>query len=231
MGKLLGNNASDEELEEIANKVQDRLTQNVTAELQQNADDFAHEEVEKIDNAVDIEEMEGEDYEFIEGDVMIRKQDAILHVREEISDAAVDMKTSLRGKAAEIEKEILEERLSKRLGKKVKLVVVDDQIQGIDDLFNGLPIIGASQPYGNGGYAGAGNGGFQNNNGGGGGGNGGYRINGGYRTQQQQQQPQQQQQRPAVAAPVQTFHGYGLPVTPAGYGYDVTGAGMKKGGN
>jgi hypothetical protein len=183
------------------------LTETVNSELQEDAQGFLRDEVNKIENNVDNEQGEGRDYATIESDVMDQDQDAVINVREEISNAAVDMKTGLRGRAAEIEKQILEERLSLKLGKKVKLVVVGDEIEGVDDLFNGLPSLGGSPSNG------AGNGGYRNNapqqqQQGGYRNNvpqqGGYRNNapqqqqGGYRNnvpqQQKYQQPQQQQQ-------------------------------------
>jgi hypothetical protein len=189
MGKLLGSNVSDEELEDIAKEVQDKLTETVTSELKEDAEEFLQDEVFKIDNNVDNEEAERQDYATIGNDVMDQEQDSVIHVREEISNAAVDMKAGLRGRAAEIEKQILEERLSLKLGKKVKLVVVGDEIEGVDDLFNGLPSFGGSPANG------AGNGGYRNNT--------PQQQQGGYRNNvpQQQQQggyrnnvPQQQQQ-------------------------------------
>jgi hypothetical protein len=195
MGKMLGSNVSDEELEEIAKEVQDKLTDSVTSELQQDAEGFLQDQVYKIDNNVDNEEAEGMGYATIENDVMDQEQDAVINIREQISNAAVDMKTGLRGRAAEIEKQILEERLSLRLGKKVKLVVVGDEIEGVEDLFDGLPSLGGSPSNG------SGNGGYRNNapqqqqqqQ------QGGYRNNapqqqqGGYRNNVPQQQQQQQQ--------------------------------------
>jgi hypothetical protein len=220
MGKMLGSKVSDEELEEMAKEVEDKLTETITSELKEDAQEFLEDEVNKIENNVDNEEAEGNDYRTIENDVMDQEQDSVINVREEISNAAVDMKTGLRGRAAEIEKQILEERLSLRLGKKVKLVIVGDEVEGVDDLFNGLPSLGGSTANG------AGNGGYRNNalqqqqQQGGYRNNvpqqqqqqqqGGYRNNvpqqqqqqqqGGYRNnvpqpQQQQQQPQQQQQQ------------------------------------
>jgi hypothetical protein len=178
MGKMLGSNVSDEELEEIAKEVQDKLTETVTSELKEDAQEFLQDEVNKIDSNVDNEEAGGKDYATIENDVMDQEQDAVMHVREEISNAAVDLKTGLRGRAAEIEKQILEERLSLKLGKKVKLVIVDDEIEGVNDLFNGLPSLGGSQSNR------AGNGGYRNN--------ASQQQQGGYRNNVPQQQQQQQ---------------------------------------
>jgi hypothetical protein len=159
MGKMLGSNMSDEEVEEIAEEVETKLTESVTTELREDAQEFAEEEVNRIDSTVDTEEEAGQDYNTIGNDVMAQEQDAALHVREEISDAAGDMKAGLRGRAAEIEKEILEERLSLRFGKKVKIVIVDDEIQGVDDLFNGLSSFGGAPANGAGN---ADNGGYRN---------------------------------------------------------------------
>jgi hypothetical protein len=178
MGKMLGSNVSDEELEEIAKEVQDKLTESVNSELQEDAQGFLRDEVNKIENNVDNEQGEGRDYTTIENDVFDQEQDAVINVRDEISDAAVDMKTGLRGRAAEIEKQILEERLSLKLGKKVKLVIVDDEIEGVNDLFNGLPSLGGSQSNR------AGNGGYRNN--------ASQQQQGGYRNNVPQQQQQQQ---------------------------------------
>jgi hypothetical protein len=160
MGKALGSNVSDEEAEEMAKEVETRLTESVNTELREDAEGFAEEESNRIGTTVDTEREEGQDYNTIGNDVMAQEQDAVSHVQQEIKDAAGNIKTGLRGRAEEIEKEVLEERLSQRFGKKVKLLFVDDEIQGIDDLFNGLSSLGGSPANGAGN---AGNGGYRNN--------------------------------------------------------------------
>jgi hypothetical protein len=254
MGKMLGSNMSDEELEEIAKEVESKLADSVdtlNSELKEDAQGFLQDEVNQIENNVDTEQEEGVSYGTIENDVMASDQAAVIRVRDEISDEATAMRASLRGRAAEFEKEVLEERLSERLGKKIKLVVVDDEIQGIDELFNGLPSFGGSPA--NGGYRPQQQqqGGYRPQQQQGGyrpqqQQQGGYRPQqqqGGYRPQQQQQRPQQQQQqpqqqqpqqqrpqqpqqqRPAVKAAPKQYFGYGIETTPAGYGHDQDGGG------
>jgi hypothetical protein len=133
---------SDEEVKEFANKeVEVKLTESVTTELQEDTQEPVNEdtqedveeEVNKNDSTEDTEEEEeGQDNATIGNDVVAQEHDAaVLQVgREEISDAAGNMKAGgLRGRVDEIEKEMLEERLSQRLGKKVKLLIGDDEIQ------------------------------------------------------------------------------------------------------
>jgi hypothetical protein len=134
---------SDEEVKEFANKeVEVKLTESVTTELIEDAQEPANEdaqegveeEVNKNDSTEDTEdeEEEGQDNATIGNNAVAQEQDAaVLQVgREEISDAAGNMKAGgLRGRVDEIEKEMLEERLSQRLGKKVKLLIGDDEIQ------------------------------------------------------------------------------------------------------
>jgi hypothetical protein len=138
------NSASGEEI----------ATDSVITELEEDAQESVEEEVNQIDTTVEEEENltdppvdteeEGQDYANNGNDVVAQEQDAVLPVQEEISDVAVGMKAGLRGRAAEIEREILEERLSLRLGKRVKLLIGDDEFEGIDDLTKGLSSFGGS---------------------------------------------------------------------------------------
>jgi hypothetical protein len=133
---------SDEEVKEFGKEVEVKSTESVTTELkedgqevdEEDGQEVVEEEVNKVDSTVDTEdeEEEGQDNATIGNDVVAQEQDAaVLQVgREEISDAAGNMKAGgLRGRVDEIEKEMLEERLSQRLGKKVKLLIGDDEIQ------------------------------------------------------------------------------------------------------
>jgi len=138
LGKLLGKNVDDEELESIASEVETKLNNKVGEELQEAADQLTENEVDKMESNVDEDMQEGVGTEGIEEDVWNQERGAESRIRSGIDSAADEIQAGMKKKAAEIEKEILEQRLTERLGKPVKLVIVDDEVKGVDDLFEGL---------------------------------------------------------------------------------------------
>ena len=154
MGSLFGSTLTAEEVNEVANQVEEQLSSEASATLRSEADAIADQEIEDVENLVDTEEEAGLDAADIESDVLEQEAMSVGDVRSGIDMAAMDVKGSLKARAAEIEKEILEERLSAKLGKRVKLVIMDDEVQGVDELLTGLnnlapgaPVTQAYNPY------------------------------------------------------------------------------------
>jgi len=138
MGGIFSKSLTFAEMNAVANEVEEKLTQEAESELRDQADQMAEGDIESIENMVDAEEANGLETEEIEEDVHNQETAYTQELRVGIDEAADHVKLSMKKRAAEIEKEILEERLSIKMGKKVKLVIVDDEVQGVDELFTGL---------------------------------------------------------------------------------------------
>jgi hypothetical protein len=90
---------------------------------------------------VSTEEENGYDAIEIEEDVYDDERQAVNAIKVGITAEATHVQQSLSARATEIEKAILEERLSAKLGKRVKLVIEEDEVrpmEGDDELFHGL---------------------------------------------------------------------------------------------
>lgn len=116
------------EVEEIAEEIEEEVQQAVDKEFGEIKDEIVEEEIYKIENMVDAEEGMGEDNLNIESDVYNSENDRVEDLVNLIDDAALEVTDAMQAKAAEIEKKILEKRLSKKLGKNVKLVIIDDEV-------------------------------------------------------------------------------------------------------
>jgi hypothetical protein len=132
----------------MAQLVYARLNMTMTTELREQADDITQQQVQEMEDAVDQEQEEGTyTVEEIEKDVYTHETTAMEQVKIGIDAVGDELQASMQSRARQIEKEILEERLSKLLNYKVKLQIVDEQITGVDDaLLQGLQHF---QPYNN----------------------------------------------------------------------------------
>lgn len=143
--KLLGGNLDDEEIEEIVSEVEERLRIGFDEDLEAKADQITQNYEDEIENAVDNAERERVSYDTIEKDIWDREDVAVKATRGEIDSAAELLHTNLRGRASQIEKEILEKRLSARFGRPVTIVIGDDlELESLDNLFAGLPSSGGA---------------------------------------------------------------------------------------
>lgn len=138
LGKLFGSTLTNEEVEQVAAQVEGDLMTEANMNLRTRADAIATKELNNIEGLVEHEQDAGYETDKIGRDVYVRESGAVDAVKENIDAAAIAIKDSMKSRAAEIEKTILEERLSKKLGKRVKLVIMNDEIQGFDELFEGL---------------------------------------------------------------------------------------------
>jgi len=144
--KVFQGKVSDEEIEEIAKEVEDELEKDITNDLREEGDRYVQDEMEELDEMVGEEEEMGVDTYSIEQDVEERDFGAVSRVRTGIR-SSYDTYTeegSLRHRTADIEKAILEKRLSEKLGKQVKLVVVDDEVDDLDQYLGDLPSLRGS---------------------------------------------------------------------------------------
>jgi hypothetical protein len=138
MGNLFGKTLTSDEVEQVATQVEGELMTEANKMLRTRADSITSREIDNLEGLVEDEEQAGYETEEIEGDVYEQELGAVDTVKEDIDAAAITVKDSLKSRAAAIEKAILEERLSAKLGKRVKLVIMDDEVQGVDELFEGL---------------------------------------------------------------------------------------------
>lgn len=138
MGGIFSKTLTYDEMNAVATEVEEKLTQEAESKLHDQADQMAEKDVENMLDMVDGEEANGMETDEIEKDVRTVGAAYTEGLRVGIDEAADDVKLSMKKRAAEIEKEILEERLSIKMGKKVKLVIVDDEVQGVDELLSGL---------------------------------------------------------------------------------------------
>ena len=144
--KLLGTapDVTEEDIQGMGNDVEDKLKEEANNELSSTAGRLVDEEEQKVDERVDEDEQEGDmTVEDIKQDVEDGEESAISAVKGGIDAKAEELEKKMMKRAQEIEIEILEKRLTEKLGKPVRLVVGEDnEIEGIDDLFSGLTNLG-----------------------------------------------------------------------------------------
>jgi hypothetical protein len=135
---------TEEEIEEMVKEVEDRLTVETTQVLVEEAETYAQDAENKVAELAEDEQDAGLALEDIRGDVIQSENEAISNVKARIEARAEDMRKHMREKAQQVEMEMLEKRLSEKLGKTVKLVVIDDEIAGVDELLDGLTMLGGN---------------------------------------------------------------------------------------
>jgi 16S rRNA A1518/A1519 N6-dimethyltransferase RsmA/KsgA/DIM1 with predicted DNA glycosylase/AP lyase activity len=137
IGRLVGSKLSTSEVEDVASEVETQLQEALSQSLKEKAEEIEGREVEKLDGIVEQEENAGYSANEIAQDIIEIAESSENAINREIASATDSLTSTLKKRAAEIEQAILEERLSQKLGKRVKLVIVEDEVQ-IEDLFEGL---------------------------------------------------------------------------------------------
>lgn len=137
---------TEEDINEMVDEVEKRLTDDVNKELQSKADSLVEKEKDELTTTVERDEENGYFVESIEEDVHHKEAQAIHNVKTEIDETTAQIRKAMLEKTQELEKQILEERLSKRLGKKVKLVIIEDEITGVDELLDDLTALRGGDP-------------------------------------------------------------------------------------
>lgn len=139
MGRLFGSALSSEEVESVATQVQAKLTSEAKTTLRGKADQLTNTAIHKMESKASSEERNGYGAQEIEEDVYDEEVQAVSSIKSGIKAEAKQVQQSLSARAAEIEKAILEERLSAKLGKRVKLVIEENEVTPEDDeLFQGI---------------------------------------------------------------------------------------------
>lgn len=142
IGKLFGTTLSSDEMEAVATQVQTQLNNEAQTKLRTKADIITKKAIEILEeNVSEEEDVDMAEYK-IEENVLNDQKKAVRDIKYGIDAELNAVQKELPTRAIEIEKAILEERLSTKLGKRVKLVIDEDNeitSAGSDDeLFNGL---------------------------------------------------------------------------------------------
>lgn len=128
VSRLFGASEDSEEVNQIVAEIESKLEENATATLQLKADEIEEDEEEDIERNVELEEERGDDIEDIENNLVSHKGAAVSHVKAEIDQSAEEIQKNLRYQAAMMEKEMMEKRLSARLGYQVKLQITNNEV-------------------------------------------------------------------------------------------------------
>jgi hypothetical protein len=122
VAKLLGDDASETAIDQLTQEVEGALVNNAKEELQQRAHTIAAQESDGILSQV-------EKGKATEREVHAAEADTLLNVRDKVDNAALEIRQHLRERAAQVEKSIMEKRLSQRLGRPIKLMIVDGDVE------------------------------------------------------------------------------------------------------
>ena len=126
IGKLFGNSLSSDELEAVATQVQLQLNNEAQTKLRSKADFITKNAIATLGEKVSDEEGNDIPELKIEEDVLSDQKKAVRDIKFGIDAEFNSVQKALPSRAIEIEKAILEERLSTKLGKRVKLVIDED---------------------------------------------------------------------------------------------------------
>ena len=148
LASLFGSNANAAEVEEIAVEVEKELEDDVDKEMEAEGTYIKTGAIYELDNRAEIEDASGIPISQIETDVKEHEQEVLDDVRLQVDEKAHEIQDKLSFKTAMIEKEIMEKRLSKQLGYQVKLQVVNDRVEGVQQALANAPRYPAN-PYNN----------------------------------------------------------------------------------
>lgn len=129
VAKLLGADASGTDINKLTQEVEGALVNNATEELQQRAVGIADQESNGIHSLIEMGEAMGQANGDMTQEVNDVEADTVIRVRDAVDNAALDIRQHLRERAAQLEKTIMEKRLSERLGRPIKLQIVDGDVE------------------------------------------------------------------------------------------------------
>lgn len=128
---------TDEEVDDVVDQVKTYLRSQTVTSLESAANVIALGKEEDIQERAFDESKNGVSMATILSEMQKKEELAIADVKRKIDQKADEIQDMLKQKAEAILLEILEERLGKKLGKTVRLVIVDNVIER-DGLFDGL---------------------------------------------------------------------------------------------
>lgn len=160
---LSGTDISQAEIEQMVEEVESKLEEATIEQLKEESDAIVTTLEDSIESEAFDESDSGLAVEDIRSDMEENEEMAIREMNELINKKAEIMKQMMRKKAEEFEIEILEKRLEEKLHKKVKLVVLDEELTDIDHMLDGLTTLSggsgsgsvpvAAASYDNGGFS------------------------------------------------------------------------------
>ena len=115
--KLLGDDATKKDVEELVGEVEGALVNATAVELKVRAAEVALKAENEIDTVVEVREEAGDSAGEIEEQVAVQQSEKLIAVRDAVDSAAVDIRQHLQERAMEFEKSIMEKKLSERDGK------------------------------------------------------------------------------------------------------------------
>merc|ERR1712070_810310 len=104
---------------------------------------------------METDEEWGMDSEYTIDDINETKFNAKIQMGEDLHQEALRIANSMQQRAVNLEKEILEKRLSARLGKTVHLTIEDDEVKDVDHMLDDLPALNGNLNFSPGGNYGA----------------------------------------------------------------------------
>jgi hypothetical protein len=146
LGKLFGDKATDEEIEDIAVAVEAEVTAEVNQEIEVASEQILEDEVDKVRNRVERLRDDGESDEAIAKGVAAQEDADVSELRHSVDEIEDRVEKSIKTRESMAEKKILEDKLSKKLGKKVKLTFVEqeERFDGMDEVMKELPSLRGS---------------------------------------------------------------------------------------
>lgn len=153
--KLLGNtDITQAEIEQMVEEVETKLEEATIGQLEEDANEIAATLEDDIEGEAYDESDSGLTVDEIRSDIMENEEAAIREMNRQIDEKAEKMKQMMRQKAQEFEIEILEKRLEEKFHKKVKLVIIDEDLADVDHILDGLSTLNGDSDTGS--YQGAG---------------------------------------------------------------------------
>jgi hypothetical protein len=132
---------SEEEIQQMVAEVESKLEQETIEKLEEDAEEMVETYEDNIEQEAFDESDSGVAVDEIRIDIEANEETAIREMNQQLEKEAEAMKKMMRKKAEEFEIEILEKRLEEKLHKKIKLVVLDDEIADVEHMLDGLSVL------------------------------------------------------------------------------------------
>ena len=134
LGRLFGNKASTKEIEELAQAVETEVVAEMDRDIEAESTTALNKELEQLETEREEATSEGTSDHEIAEEFNFKRTEAIDEMRHSIQEIEERVEKSIEARTSMAEKKVLEEKLSKKLGKTVKLTFADDE----EDQFGGL---------------------------------------------------------------------------------------------
>lgn len=128
IAKILGAGASSQEVEMIAKDVEKTVLSESINRLHEEADEAVASEIEEVTLMVDEGAESGMDGAWIRNSVKDKTDYYSNDIRLRISDIENELETGLHDLTLEVEKKLLEEKLSKAAGREIHLAIVEGEL-------------------------------------------------------------------------------------------------------